>query len=302
MLWGPVRISAVAGSLACQPARRSGVASLLVWLSAVAAQGCAAPRLDPGVGARADTAFSSVHLALGEPTDGDPSDDVLVDHRVFVLSYNPARRVANWVAWRLVAEDLGGAPRRERFHADVLLPAGMPGPRARDYAGGPLYDRGHLCPAGDRTSNAAASAETFVMTNVQPQLHTLNVGPWERLEEFERSLARPGLQVLIVAGGLFDAPPETLPSGVAIPRANFKIIVVLRREETAADVTWSTTTYAVIMPNRATVAGVSWTHYLVAIDQIERETGYDFLSRVSTDTQALLEATPAEAPLHTASN
>jgi endonuclease G len=301
MLCGPDRIVAVAGSPACLPARRTAIIALLVWLSAVAAQGCAAPRPDPSVGARAG-APGSVHLALGEPTDGDPSDDVVVDHRVFVLSYNPGRRVANWVAWRLVAEDLGSAPRRERFHADMLLPAGMPGPRARDYTGGFPYDRGHLCPAGDRTGNAAASAETFVMTNIQPQIHALNTGPWERLEEFERSLARPESELLIVAGGLFDATPETLPSGVAIPRDYFKIIVVLRRGQGAADVTASTTTYAVIMPNRATVAGVSWTHYLVAIDQVERETGYDFLSRVSIDTQTILEATPADAPPHTASN
>jgi hypothetical protein len=32
----------------------------------------------------------SPHVALGVPVDADPSDDVLLDHHVFVLSYNPS--------------------------------------------------------------------------------------------------------------------------------------------------------------------------------------------------------------------
>ena len=53
---------------------------------------------------------SSVHVALGVPTDADASDDYLMDERAFVLSYNPKRRVPNWVAWEL--SDAGPRARR----------------------------------------------------------------------------------------------------------------------------------------------------------------------------------------------
>jgi endonuclease G, mitochondrial len=165
----------------------------------------------------------------------------------------------------------------------------MPGPRPQDYVGS-HYDRGHLCPSADRSASSAANQETFVMTNMQPQRHALNAGPWQALEHFERDLASSDRQVFIVAGGLFDVAPRVLPGGEAIPRANFKIVVVLERGQRAADVTPATSSYAVIMPNSAAVAGTDWSEYLVAIDDVERESGYDFLSRVPTETQAILEA------------
>jgi hypothetical protein len=44
------------------------------------------------------------------------------------------------------------------------------------------------------------------------------------------------------------------------------------------------------------VAGTRWPQYLVAVDQIERETGYDFLPLVSAAVADVLEARPAVAP------
>ena len=128
------------------------------------------------------------------------------------------------------------------------------------------------------------------MTNMQPQRHALNAGPWEALERYERGLAGPDKQVFFVAGGIFDVAPEVLSGGEAIPRASFKIIIVLERGQGAADVTPATTSYAVIMPNKRSVAGVPWSEYLVPIDEVERQSGYDFLSRIPTETQAVLEA------------
>lgn len=280
--------------------RRRALPLWLVYLVVAVAPACGTPAPVGGAsGPRGPAAPGSPHLVLGEPKDTDPSDDILVDHGVFVLSYNPRRGVANWVAWLLVPEDLGDVSRSGAFHADELLPPGMPGPRARDYARSG-FERGHMCPSGDRTATAAANAETFVMTNMQPQRHALNVGPWEGLERYERSLASAGRQVFIVAGGLFDGAPELLGTGIAVPRANFKIVVVVDRGQGAADVTAATTAYAAIMPNTVDVSGIAWSRYLVSIDEVERQSGYDFLSQVPNETQALLEArlpvTPIEGP------
>ena len=78
--------------------------------------------------------------------------------------------------------------RSDRFHADTLLPPGITLVGKDDYAG-TGYDRGHMCPSAHRTASEEANVATFVMTNMQPQLHTLNAGPWKSLETWERKLA-----------------------------------------------------------------------------------------------------------------
>jgi endonuclease G len=235
-----------------------------------------------------------LQVALGIPTDGDPSDDVVIDERYFVLSYNPRLRVANWVSWRLVEADLGPAPRRDDFHPDQLLPASFPHVGPREY-GGSGFDRGHLCPAQDRSSTPEAMTSTFVMTNIQPQRPRLNRGPWERLEVFERALAKQGRQLFIVAGGLFDAAPATIGKGLAVPRANYKIIVVLEPGQGPEAVRPETRIYAVRMPNENALQ--PWPQYLVTVDQLERESGYDFLTAVPAPMADLVEARRAPPPL-----
>jgi endonuclease G, mitochondrial len=288
----------LAGSKARGPARWLAVLRVAIALVAVGAAACGPPLPLAGVGRVSPAAPhtpGSIHLALGEPQDADPSDDLRLDHRVFVVSYNPNRHVPNWVAWRLVAEDLGQTPRSKNFHPDPLLPAEMSGPRSRDYTHTD-YQRGHMCPSGDRTADADANQETFVMTNVQPQRRALNVGPWEQLENYERKLARGHQQVFIVAGGLFDHEPLTLPGGEEVPRANFKIIVVLDPGQGSGDVTPASDIYAVIMPNDNRVSGTNWSQYLVSIDEIERQSGYDFLSSVPAATQKAIESRTASPP------
>jgi endonuclease G len=238
------------------------------------------------------SSIGSINLALGLPTDSDPSDDLILDHEVFVVSYNVRREVPNWVAWRLVADDFGKAHRTNTFHVDALLPADWYHVGPLDYRGSG-YDRGHLCPSGDRTSSPSANATTFVMTNMLPQVRALNAGPWERLESYERELAgQQGKQVFIVAGGLFDATgtQSWIGPGIAVPRATFKVLVVLERGQGAADVSAATTIYAVIMPNAASVSGTAWQQYLVSVDQVERESGYNFMSRVAEGIQQVVEA------------
>src|SRR4051812_28797933 len=61
-----------------------------------------APPLEP-TAARALGA--SVQTALGVPKDDDASDDYLMDKGEYVVSYNPARRVPNWVSWKLDTSD-----------------------------------------------------------------------------------------------------------------------------------------------------------------------------------------------------
>jgi endonuclease G len=199
------------------------------------------------------------------------------------------------VAWRLVPSDLGNQARSNSFAPDKNLPSTITIVQPKDYAKSG-YDKGHMCPSADRTSTLPANTETFLMTNMQPQLHSLNAGPWKSLETYERGLAASGKQVEIVAGGVFTNSTATIGPGIAVPTANFKILVVQEPGQTASDVTTSTPVYAVIMPNKAESAGTKWTQFLVSVDEVERQTGYDFLSEIPDDVENVIEARVANAP------
>jgi endonuclease G len=236
------------------------------------------------------TAGESIHAVLGVPSDADDSDDALLDETEFLVSYNPRLHGPNWVEWRLEASDLGHVRRRNSFHEDEELPSGIYRVTPHDYAQSD-YDRGHMCPFGDRNRTPEAARRTFLMTNMEPQLHELNAGPWEKLEAYERTLARePDATLYIVAGGVFDAEPSRIGHDVAVPRATFKIVVMLGRGQGAKDVTVDTRTVAVEMPNEAGVGRLPWEHFATSIDRVEADTGYDFLTAVPVEVQAVLEA------------
>jgi len=234
----------------------------------------------------------SVHVALGTPRDGDPSDEYFLDQSSFVLSYSPEKRVPNWVAWQLDRTYLGQLRRRNQFRSDRGLPARFYRVNENDYLHSG-YDRGHMCPSADRQASRQDNARTFLFTNIEPQLHELNAGPWEKLESYSRRLAQRGSQLFVVAGGIFGTPFETIGNGVAVPTANFKIIVVLSSGQGPRDVNERTPVLAVLMPNRRGVGDHDWTEYLTSVDAVERASGYDFLSAIPEHVQRVIEARTA---------
>lgn len=243
----------------------------------------------PAVRTPPDPIATSPHVALGVPRDLDPSDDYLADRGVFVMSYSDRRRVPNWVAWRLVSSDLGDEDRADNFRADPDLPASFLRVGARDYERSG-YDRGHMCPSAHRTATRAANSLTFLMTNMQPQVHALNAGPWKSLETYEREQAAAGKAVLVVAGGVFSASPKTIGPSIAVPGSSFRITVVLDPGEGPDDMTAATPVIATVMPNDTSARGHRWSEFRVSVDEVERATGYDFLARVRDDLETLVEA------------
>jgi endonuclease G len=242
----------------------------------------------------------SPHVALGVPRDADPSNDLVLDKGQFVLSYDGARSETNWAAWRLRASDLGHLKRSDRFYADELLPSGVHRVQPQDYAKSG-FDRGHLCPSGDRTASQDANVATFVMTNIQPQTHDLNTGPWEALKAWSRDQVRDKKKELyIVAGGVFSGSTQKVSAhggpGVPVPTKSFKVIIELDTGQGPADVRADTIALAVLVPNQHGIKARPWTDYVVPISQVERETGYDFLSKVPVSVQKTIEATAAKLP------
>lgn len=253
-----------------------------------------APPVAPPAPGPSKSADSSIHLALGVPTDDTPDDEHLMRKPQYAFSYNAKRNVANWVSWELNKGWFGDAPRQKgKFLEDRELPTGFYRVSHDDYTNSG-YDRGHMVRSEERTASPEDNKTTFFMTNILPQYHDLNAGPWLRLEEHCEKLAkREGRELFIMAGGVF--PPgkrvtDTIGKDVAVPSTFFKIIVILDAGQGAKDVKATTPTIAVIMPNKTGIISEGWEQYRVSIDEIEKRTGYEFLSAVPESVQQAIEA------------
>ncbi|HEY9890044.1 MAG TPA: DNA/RNA non-specific endonuclease [Candidatus Obscuribacterales bacterium] len=250
-----------------------------------------APGLEPAV-----PPLDSLHLQLGNPSNagtGNPNNYLLARSQ-YVLSYNRDRGTANWVSWQLSADWLGNTPRQDNFRQDGGLPAGMYQVTPNDYRQ-TGYDRGHIVPSGDRTRSVADNAATFLMTNILPQAPQNNQGLWRELEEYSRDQVYQFDQVLHIIAGGYGVQTQLANGRVTVPSRLWKIIVVLDPGEGLADIDLSTPVIAIDVPNQDTPVP-DWRAYQTTVDRLELATGYDFLSLVPVETQAILEAAPYPVP------
>lgn len=227
-------------------------------------------------------------LAAGNPSNASENDreNYLVINSAFAASYNDRKGIANWVAWRLTKSDMGEAVRQNDFRPDPALPAGWAEITSADYSSSG-YERGHLCPSADRASSDGINSLTFLMTNIAPQEHDLNGGPWEKLERYSRSMARRDANLFIIAGGY--GSKGKLKGKVNIPTNFWKIIVVIEGGEDISSVDAGTRVIGVDMPNEKGILNRNWREFSVTVRSIEEKTGYDFLSALPRKLQDALE-------------
>lgn len=245
------------------------------------------------VSGRADTVAQS-QMLLGNPDNATAAttnkEHYLMQSNQYALSYNNTLRFPNWVAWHLNAGDVGSTSRGQ-FQPDTSLPAGFTVITPNDYTRSG-YDRGHNCPSADRSDTRANNDAVFKMTNMTPQAHGLNAGPWERLESYCRDLAKSGNELYIVCGHGFSSPSHQTVgrAQIAVPDFGWKVIVVIP-DQSGNDlnrITAQTRVIAVKMPNINTVSKEDWKRYTVQPAEIEQATGLHFFTALPTQVAAAL--------------
>ena len=249
------------------------------------------------------------HLRLGNPSrareDASDRNNFLMRKKFFAVSYNESLGTPNWVSWHLTKAFLGEAPRLA-FHSDHTLPAGFTRIEPADYTGSG-FDRGHLCPHGDRAESDEMSESTFVMTNMVPQSPENNEKAWDQLEGYLRSLVlHHGKQIYIVAGphgkgGVgrngFKSIIRHNNHSIVVPAQTWKVALVLNANSDATrPVDRSARLIGVIVPNDSS-AGLEWAGYRVSVAEIERLTGYRFFDQVNSRTLGLLKSEVDEVPI-----
>jgi endonuclease G len=233
-------------------------------------------------------------LILGNPSNATPDvaneNNYLMAKPAYSLSYSRANNTPNWVAWRLDSSWIGSANNGE-FAPDDTLPAGWYRVLPTDYSE-PVYDRGHMCPAGDRTNTQANNSMTYLMTNIVPQHPDNNQGPWNDFENYCRSLANQGNELYIITGpqGNIGTIGSTAQNRVVVPAVTWKVVLVLPNGTNDLQRVWKgTRAFGIIMPNQPMNRNTPWRQFRVTVDRVEYLTGYDFFDRVPMNTQALIE-------------
>lgn len=148
-----------------------------------------------------------------------------VKHLTYEILYNQDLLTPECVYYTLRESDFQGSQlsKPKYFKADYLLPP----PRRKNkdfrFTG---YQRGHLCPSGDRDSRKDWFKDTFFTSNIVPMTPTVNAGVWKDIETECRNLAANG-HVLKIACGSFSGKCNANPSGLKqwyVPDTLYKVV------------------------------------------------------------------------------
>lgn len=209
-------------------------------------------------------ASCSVQVPFGAPSSkaGEP----VICRTGYILEHNNTAKIPGWVAWTLTPDHvIGCAPRVDAFATDASLPAGA-GAKPTDYAGSG-YDQGHLANNADMSFDADVAKESFLMSNMSPQLPAVNRGTWKNLEGAERAwVYSTKHSFTIYAGNIWSASSKTIGADkVVVPDALYKILI----DDTTKQ------SIAFIMPNQAGI-DQNFAKYQVTVADVEKASGYTF--------------------------
>lgn len=203
----------------------------------------------------------------------------VIHHDAYSLSYSEPHEQAEWVAYELKKEHLSSSNfKRPYFEIDKTVKTGAAHWRNYKNSG---YDRGHLCPAGDRKYSQSAHDETFLTSNISPQRNDFNAGIWNRLEQKTRYWASKYDGVFVVTGGVLKGQMKTIgDEKVAVPNQFYKILIDTNSGKVKM--------IAFLIPHENSKEPLY--KFVVSVDEIEALTGIDFFHGLEDTLENKLEA------------
>lgn len=151
----------------------------------------------------------------------------VICRHAYVLAHDNTAKIPAWVAYTLTPEHaVGCIPRTNAFAADDSL-AKHERAEPDDYAKSG-FDIGHIANAADMSFNNQAMQESFLLTNMSPQLPGLNRGIWKVLESNVRAWAwNTKHNFTIYAGNIYTVGrSKTIgDNAVIVPDYLYKIVI-----------------------------------------------------------------------------
>ncbi|BDA47734.1 probable endonuclease G, mitochondrial [Coccomyxa sp. Obi] len=236
---------------------------------------------------------------------GMPSSEGLRFFQNFVLSFDSRTRNPRWVLEHITRAQTRGDGNRKNveFYEDKELDQRFRS-RLSDFRESG-YDRGHMAPAANHKETADTMLETFVLSNISPQVgRGFNRDYWARFERFINLLTRTCDDVYVVTGPLFLPSKTPLgymmqhpmigqpPRMVAVPTHFFKVVLAERTAVNSVDSDTSTEAVmgAFVLPNAPLQADLPLTAFSVPLEALEEAAGLQFFPGfLNADRRAALD-------------
>ena len=202
----------------------------------------------------------------------------IVRHTYFTLSYSEKNEQPEWVYYELTPALIRGKQARtDDFRPDPMI--STISAQLEDY-NVPVYDRGHLCPAGDMKLNRTSMSETFYLSNMSPQERSFNRGIWNKLEAKVRKWAITEGSIYVVTGGVLTSNKGKIGvNGISVPKYFYKVIFNSKGQGKMI---------AFLLPNEKSTKPLQ--EYVVSVDSLENLTGIDFFPALTDSLENFLES------------
>jgi endonuclease G len=260
----------------------------LVALALICAAASASPARADFDACRAAYAEAGLPQRLGDTEIGETQERCL---KGFALLYNMRTKTPDWVIERLSTDSFRGTATRSKsaFAADTVIAENARAELA-DYEArwqGQMFDRGHQAPAANAKFDQDAMDETFLLSNMAPQVGIgFNRHAWSYLEKAIRGWVLCGGRdrLYVMTGPIYSADATKVlgANKIAIPDAFFKIVYDPERGRAIG----------FILDNKRH-QGRDLSPYRRSIGEIEELTGIDFLTNRPERQQTVLESNVA---------
>lgn len=219
--------------------------------------------------------------------------DEVIEHSALSLLYDESHEQAKWVAHIITADILNGKHGRSNdFRSDTMIKSGsavdadyflkhLQEDSTYEYDGFG-YDRGHLAPSADFSWSQKALSESYLYSNMSPQLAEFNRESWAELEGLLRGYIsdHSNTQLYVVTGPILKDDLPVIERGknqVSIPEEFFKVVIDLENQQGVG----------FIVPNKK--IHYPLTSYAMNIDKVEEITGLNFYDHLDDFIEEKIE-------------
>lgn len=253
-------------------------------------------------------------LKFGNP--GPISD--FFEREAYAVGYDRRTRNPAWTAEHLTSSNLkysDGDDKPDRshstFHEDTSIPSQFRAKLSDYFRSG--YDRGHMVPAADAKRSQSAMNQTFLLSNIAPQVgEGFNRDYWAHLEGFVRQLTNSFQDVYVFTLPMYLPKQDPVtkkhivsyevignPPNVAVPTHFAKVVFATggKHDSDAKGVIGS-----FVLPNDKISNDQPLTSFEVPVDVVEKSAGLTLLPEsVKTNPVRLCSTVQCDSILKTLS-
>lgn len=216
----------------------------------------------------------------------------VLQNKGYISGYDETLKLPAWSAYRLyrqteVGFNIQSSELTTGFRIDLRTNSKVPSSLFNKSG----YDRGHMAPGDAIEANYGLDAkkETFLMSNICPQIPGFNRGIWKAVETLENNhWANSFAELWIITGPVLEDNSKIIESrgtSVPVPSKFFKIFV----DESEGKIRM----LAVILPHQA-LSKTKLEQFIYSVREVEKATGLDFYSQLPDPLEDHLEQSKAK--------